>query len=110
MPLTPHERERKFHLAFTRAAMDFDPDKVVKMAAAVKWRWREEVIDRFMVVDLIERLHKWALQHNWDKPLDYASHYTGGMFLAAHEYDSDDGQTHVDVKILWGESSEGDSE
>ena len=108
--MTPHERERKFHLAFAQAAKDFDVDKVVEMAAAVDWRWRGQKIDRDMVLDALISLHRWALRHEWDKPLAFASMHSGGIYLCAHEYPGDGDAVHVSVQIMWGESGEGDSE
>ena len=108
--MTPHERERKFHLAFAQAAKDFDVDKVVEMAAAVDWRWRGQKIDRDMVLDALISLHRWALRHDWNKHLAFASHHTGGMHICAQEYPGDGDEVHVSVQIMWGAFGEGDSE
>jgi hypothetical protein len=111
--LTPIERVHKFYRAWLEAVSDFDAARVVKMAAAVNWRWAGEPITEEMVRDMLLQAIEWALaaqdRKGWSQPVDIAGQYTAGFFIVISE-EGDESGTDIYVAIVWGASGEGDSE
>ena len=72
------------------------------MMAAVGWQWNDSQPSAEDVVDTIDRLRAYLIEHMGDAPRSIACHQWTGGFGYSMEHGTEDGRPWCRCNVYWG--------
>ena len=114
--LDPARRKDMFREALMKALLSVETERIRAMMQGVDWKWYRgdappAVPDECEIRDTLQNMFEWANRIDFDEPVNFANGYTGGFFIASHEYPADeDGPACIRVHVVFGLCAEGEVE
>jgi len=112
----PVRRKAMFREALTKALLSVETERIRALMQGVDWKWYTQGVDPAVpteseIRDFLHRILDWGDNIDFDIQANFAQEYSGGFFIASHEYPADeDGPACIRVSIVFGLCVDGEVE